>query len=264
MRNNNVLMIMSPKGGAGKTVTTANLAAALSTYYGKKILAVDTNVTTASLGYHLNLLYPEFTIQDLLRKGFSIDKAIYNYSQNLHVIPATILIEKSDKTPLKIEERIQKLSSHYEEFLSKLSPYYDLVLLDSAPGFGIETLAAMQVSQGVLLITNPELPALAATMMSVEYTKLTKIPTMGIVLNKVTRRRYELGKDEIEKSTGVTVLEEIPFDKKIPESISQKIPVTLYSPNSRSGLAYRRLAAQLIGENIDKRGFFLKLMNYFK
>ena len=50
MPKKNVLAITSPKGGAGKTFVATNLAVALSMLFDKRILAIDTNITTASLG----------------------------------------------------------------------------------------------------------------------------------------------------------------------------------------------------------------------
>ena len=96
-RKPNVIAVMSPKGGVGKTVTTANLAAALSTIFNKKVLAIDTNVSTASLGLHLDIFYPKTTINDLTGKKHLVQKAIHIYDENLHIIPASIKIKKKDK-----------------------------------------------------------------------------------------------------------------------------------------------------------------------
>ena len=92
-----VISIVSPKGGVGKTVTAVNLALALSTEFDKKVVAIDTNITTASLGFHFNIIYPVASIYDILKKNFSIKWAIHHYSDNLDIIPASIAIEKRDR-----------------------------------------------------------------------------------------------------------------------------------------------------------------------
>lgn len=247
-RKGNVLAIMSSKGGVGKTATTANLAAALSTEFDKKILAIDTNITTACLGLHFNILYPKITIYDVLRKNFSIKKAIYHYNDNLDIIPASIIIEKRDKNVNNMQDNIKRIVDHYDILLTQLVKQYDLVLLDSSPGFNTEAIATMQVADGLLLVTNPEYPAIAATAKSVEYAKILKVPMGGLVLNKVMNKKYELTKERIEKSLKIKIIKTIPMDEKVPESIANRMPVVLFDPYCNVSIAYKEMAASLIGK----------------
>lgn len=245
-RKGNVFAVMSSKGGVGKTVTTVNLATALSTEFDKKILVIDTNITTACLGLHFNILYPKITIYDVLRKNFSIGEAIYHYNNNLDIIPASISIEKKDKNFNTMQDNVRRIADHYDILLTQLVKQYDLVLLDSAPGFGTEAIATMQVADGLILVTNPEYPAIVGTAKSLEYAKILKVPMGGIVLNKITKEKYELTPEEIEKALKVKIIKEIPFDKKVPNSIANKTPVVLFDPYCDASIAYKELAASLI------------------
>ncbi len=262
IRKNNVIAIMSPKGGVGKTVTTANLAAALAIEFNKKVLAIDTNISTASLGLHLDMFYPKKTIHDALGKGFKVEDAIYEYHENLHVIPASIKIKKGERKLQDMRKNIQKIVSYYSKMLNGLSKKYDLILLDCAPGFDIEAIAAMHVASGLLLVTNPDYPSLITAAKAIEYAKVAKMPVGGIVLNKIMNKRYEITGNEIENALKVKVIERIPFDKKIPYSIANRIPLVLFKPGSKAAKAYKRLAATLIGEKYE--GNILKrILNYY-
>ena len=259
-----VLAVVSPKGGSGKTTTTANLAVALSSF-NKYILAVDTNITTASLGIHFDIVHPPVTFKEVLDNNFSILKAMYFYNKYLQVIPSALSIELKDE-PLAISEKIRKLTDHYDILLSDVVRRYDLILIDSAPGFSTEALAAMQTADALLLVTNPEFPSIAVTTKSVEYAKYLKRPIIGIVLNKVSGKSYELTKEEVEESLGVKVIAEIPDDPKVPESIAYRIPVVSYSPRSPASIAYKQLAAQLIGEEYEesKAGLWWRIKWFVK
>jgi MinD-like ATPase involved in chromosome partitioning or flagellar assembly len=253
----NVIAVMSPKGGVGKTVTTANLAAALAIEFNKKVLAIDTNISTASLGLHLDLYYPKRTMHDILEKKFKVKDIIHPYHENLHLIPASIKIKKRDKNPRNVQKNIRKIVKFYDEILKELHKEYDLVLLDCSPGFDLEALAAMQIAGGLLLITNPDMPSIVTAVKAVEYAKSFKIPVGGVVLNKVRNKKYELSEKHIEDLLNIKVVEKIPFNNKIPESIAKKIPIVLFKPRNKSSKAYKRLAATMIGE-VYKPSFWKK------
>lgn len=251
IRKGNVLAVMSPKGGVGKTVTTVNLALALANEFNKKILAIDTNVTTASLGFHFNLLYPHVTIYDVLKKNFSLTDAIHHFSDNLDIIPASIVIEEKDQDIGIMQKNVKKIVNHFDILLSMVVKQYDLILLDAAGGFNAESIATMQVADGLLLVTNPEYPAIVATAKAIEYAKLMEVPMCGIVLNKVRDKKYELKKEEIEDVLKINVIESIAFDNHVPEAIGKKMPLLLLHPHCAASVGFKRLAASIIDDNYN-------------
>jgi len=241
-----VIAVVSPKGGAGKTTTTANLSAAFSNR-GISVLALDTNITTPALGLHFGITKPSITFKEVLDKNLPVSRAINFYNEYLHVIPSAMSIELKYR-PLPLQEKIAKLANHYDLLLTDLVKRYDLILLDSAPGFNAESISAMLTSDALIMVTNPELPAVIAAAKGVDYARLLKRKVLGIVLNKVRNRSYELSREEIEKAIGVKVIAEIPYDNNIPESIAHKIPVIESKRLSTASISYRELCADLLGE----------------
>jgi len=80
---------------------------------------------------------------------------------------------------------------------------------------------------------------------------------------KGRKYEYELVKEDIEEILKVKIIEEIPFDKKIPESIANRVPIVLFKPNAKSSVAYKKLAASLIGKEYNHT-FLKRLRGFFK
>jgi septum site-determining protein MinD len=245
-KRKNVIAVISPKGGVGKTVTTANLAAAIALEFDKKVLAIDTNISTASLGLHMDIFYPSKTIHDVLKKGASHETAVHKYHDNLHLIPASIKVRKEEKNIMQMRENVKKMTKFYDNLLAKLSKKYDLVLLDCAPGFDLEILSIMGLVGGFLLVTNPEYPALVTAMKAAEYAKRLNIPVGGVVLNKVTNKKYELSDSDVEEALNIKIIGKIPYDRRVKESVSYRVPVVIYKPRSKASKAYRKIAAEIM------------------
>ncbi len=262
-RISNVIAIMSSKGGVGKTSVSANLAAALAVEFNKKVLVIDTNLSTASLGLHLNIFYPKYTINDILRKNFKIKKAVHFYNENLHIIPASIQIRKPEKNIHNLRKNVFKIIKKYDEMLNEFSKEYDLIFLDCAPGFEMESIAAMHVAGGLLLVVNPEYPALVSAAKTVEYAKILKMPVGGAILNKSLGKKYELKEEEIEEALGIKIVGSVPFDMKVPESISNKMPIVLFDPYAKSSIVFKKLAASLVGMKY-KFGFVKRVKKFLR
>jgi flagellar biosynthesis protein FlhG len=141
------IAVISGKGGVGKTVITANLAAALS-LLGRRVLVVDADLGLANLDILLGL-DPQYTIYDAFRGICSLEEVILPTSQGFDLIPAgSGLPEGTAYT--------STFAKHFESILSSLDSRYDAILFDAGAGIGNVVLYFANLAHEILLVVTPE------------------------------------------------------------------------------------------------------------
>ena len=226
--------VISLKGGVGKTSVVTALGDAISDF-GKKVLLIDANLSAPNLGMHLNLIEPEITLHHVLSRKAKIKDSIYHFD-NFDVVPSSIF-NSVEVNPFLLKDKIKHLKKKY-----------DMVLIDSSPSLGEETLAVMLASDGLLVVTTPDYPTLSTTLKAVKLAKQRGNNINGLVLNKVHNKNFELSIEDIEKTAGVPVMAVIPHDVGVLKSLSEFKPFTASKPKSEASIEYRKLGATLIGE----------------
>ena len=236
-----VLGILSLKGGVGKTSTAISLSSCLSEF-GKKILIVDCNYSAPNLGIHLNLIDPKKTIHHVLERSVDIKESIYEL-EDFDIIPASMFNEPVIN-PLKLRD-----------YLKYVKENYDFVILDSSPALNEETLSVILASDGLLIVTTPDYHTLSNTLKAIKVAKERDVPIIGLILNKVYGKNFELNLDEIERTTDTPVMAVIPHDINFSKSISNFIPYPVKKPNSKGSVEFKKLAAVLIGKKYQPFNF---------
>jgi flagellar biosynthesis protein FlhG len=141
------IAVISGKGGVGKTVLTANLAAGLS-LLGRRILVVDADLGLANLDILLGL-DPKFTIYDVLRGICSLEEVILPTAQGFDLLPAgSGLPEGATFT--------STFAEHFETILRSLDSRYDAILFDAGAGIGDVVLYFANLAHEILLVVTPE------------------------------------------------------------------------------------------------------------
>jgi len=227
--------IVSLKGGVGKTSVVASLGSALSEF-GKKVLLIDGNLSSPSLGLHLNIIDPEKTLHHVLNRTANTREAIYEYEKGFHIMPASIF-EKTEVNPLKLRDKIKGLKRSY-----------DVILIDSSPSLNEETLAVILASDEIFVVTTPDHPTLSATIKAIRLAKQRGTPISGLILNKVHNKDFEISLEDIEETLEVPVLAVIPYDVNVLKSLSNMEPYTIHKPKSKGSTEYKKLAGVLIGQ----------------
>jgi putative peptide zinc metalloprotease protein len=150
----NVVSVISPKGGVGKTTTTLLIGDLLASRLQLRVIAVDVNPDHGTLG----LLAPDrlratTTITDLLEaperpptashlRGF-----VSSLPSGLHLLAAP------DQPALMAELTPER----YSELVAFLGCFYDVVLLDCGTGItGPLASWAIEASRQTVLVTTPE------------------------------------------------------------------------------------------------------------
>ncbi|MCD6496513.1 MAG: cell division ATPase MinD [Candidatus Aenigmarchaeota archaeon] len=249
-----VIGILSGKGGVGKTTTVANLGTALASYYKKKVIIVDCNITTSHLSLYLGMYYSPVTLNQVLTGKSKIHEAIYDYHvPNLKVIPASLSLKDLRGVDVSRLSRVIK----------KLSEDADIVLLDGAPGMGREAMATMRASNEVLFISTPFVPSTMDIIKCHQVALEMNTKPLGIMLNMVGKERYELSVQEVEQLSELNVISTVPMDKNVLRSLALKTPVVSFDPESPASRAFLELAGKLIGEKYVPETFLSRIARFF-
>ena len=229
-----IICVASGKGGAGKTTVVANLSAAMARL-GLDVVAVDANITTSNLGIHLGIpLYP-VTIQDVLTGGAKLKDAMYFHEAGFNVLPADVSLEK-----LMNPDKNEFLDVFY-----KVNA--DFVLIDCAAGLGRDALAAVEASDELLVVTNPDVPAMTDAVKLAKLAEQAETSSIGIVLNKVGYRKYEVHPLEVESFLSLPLVGLIPEDENVKKALAFKTPVVNFKPFSPASREFMLIAARLSG-----------------
>jgi len=246
-----IIGVISGKGGVGKTTITANLSSALSLKFAKKVTAVDCNLTTSHLGMHFGIFFYPKTFNDFLRGTASINDVIFPHGSGVNILPASLNL--SDLVGIDMLEIREKLRDSLRES--------DFVFLDAAPGFGKEALSAIRACQEALLVTTPDLPSVTDILKAKTILDQMNVQIIGIVVNKVTGKKFELSKKEIEETVGLPVISMIPFSFDFSESLSNKTPLVAYKQNSKASIEIIKLAAFIAGESYKEPSMIEKIIS---
>lgn len=231
-----IIGIVSGKGGVGKTTTAANLGTALAAEFDKNVILIDANFTTPDLGLHLGMFSFPNTLEDVFKKKVSATRAIYTHTSGVDII----------STPLSTDHI--KIDTRSLKRILKMLKGYKLALIDCAPGVGEDVIPILKVCDEVLIITNPELPAITNSLKMIKVTKSAGTRVKGVVLNEVRRKDYEVSVIEAKSIYEVPVIAVIPESEEVRESIFEMVPVVLSNPNSPAAIEFKKLAAYLIKE----------------
>lgn len=247
-----LITITSGKGGVGKTTTAINLGAALNSF-GKDVIILDANLTTPNVGLHLGAPIVPVNLNHVLSGKAKIPDAVYEHESGTKIIPSSLSVKELKKL------NHQKL----KDVGKKLRKMADYVIYDSAAGLGDEAVAAIESADDLIIVTNPELPAvtdaLKATKVAEELGKNVK----GVIITRVRKRRTEIPISNVEDMLELPVLGVVPEDKSIPLSVVMKDAVIHTHPRSKAARAYKRIAARIVGhEEYEDSGFWGRLFGF--
>lgn len=169
------IVVMSGKGGVGKSTVATNLAVFLSNQ-GYKVGLLDVDVHGPSIAGLLGL-----TGLRLNTMGNQIEP--YHYTDNLKVVSIQGLLDHPDdpliwRGPVKI--------GIIRQFLSDANwGSLDFLIIDSPPGTGDEPLTVAQTVTGcqAVIVTTPQEIALADVRKSIQFCQTVKMPVLGIIEN---------------------------------------------------------------------------------
>ena len=256
-RRGKIVTVFSNKGGNGTTTIASNLSDALATEHGKRVVVVDLVMAHGDVTMFFNVT-PTYTLLDLARNS---GKADPEYIDSLIVRHSSGVCILAD--PPRIEDAEQISADQVREMLATLRSTFDVVIVDTPHQFDEKTLAALEMSDTILLVTLMNLPALKNTQRSIEL-----FARLGIFDDRVqlVLSRYlpndEISRESIEGILNCPVFYAVPNDyPTVLSSINRGKLLSEVAPEKEVAAAFRCMAEMLAGPGAPrvvqprKRGF---------
>jgi len=215
------IVVLSGKGGVGKSTIATNIALALS-LKGQKVGLMDVDIHGPSIPKMLGL-------EGATLKGSEEGLAPIVFSDNLRVISVGFILKtQSDaiiwRAPLK--HKIIK------EFLTDVKwGEMDYLIIDSPPGTGDEPLSTIQLMEdadGAIVVTTPQDVALTDVRKAITFCRQVRLPIIGVVenmsgfvcphCNKTVDIFKSGGGEKMASEMDVPFLGRIPLEPKIVET----------------------------------------------
>src|SRR3989338_8329061 len=239
-----VITITSGKGGVGKTTTAINLAAAINSF-GKEVIVVDANLTTPNVGLHLGAPIVPVSLNHVLSGKADITDAIYEHESGTKIVPSS----------LSVKELRNLDHSKLKDVGKKLKRIADYVIFDSAAGLGEEAIAALEAGDELIIVTNPEIPAVTDALKTSKVIEQMGKQVKGVIITKSNGSKFEMHIENVREMLELPILGVIPWDSKIQEALVMKDALVHTHPRSKAAKAYKRVAARLIGNNNYKNKY---------
>lgn len=231
-----IIVITSGKGGVGKTTSAINLGAAIN-YFGKDVVVIDGNLSTPNVGIHLGSPEVPVTLNQVLSKKSDLFEAIYEHESGLKIIPSSLSIKELKET------KPEKMKNLKKEF-ADLAEY---IIIDSAAGLGIEALSSIEIADELIVVTNPEMPAITDALKTIKLAEEMKKIVIGTIVTRVRKNEFEMKPEVVKEMLEVPILGMIPEDIHLQKSLAQKNAVVNLYPKSKPSRAYKEIASKITG-----------------
>jgi len=228
------ILVMSGKGGVGKSSISANLAVGLADR-GYQVGLLDVDIHGPSIAGIMGIE----GLLDITVDRFIIPKA---YNQNLAVVSMQSLMQEADQAVIW---RGPAKANVIRQFVADVQwGTRDFLIIDAPPGTGDEPLSVAQTIKGAkaLIVTTPQQVALADVRKSINFCKRIEMQMIGLIENmgpfgcphcgeQIALFQSGGGIDTAQKM-GVDFLGSLPFDPDVVTDCDRGTPIADHRKNS--------------------------------
>lgn len=243
------IVVLSGKGGVGKSTVAVNLAVSLA-LEGKRVGLLDVDIHGPSIPRLLKL-------EDRQIQGSGEALIPVSFNNSLKVMSIGFLLrERNDaviwRGPMKY--------GVIKQFLKDVEwGELDYLVIDSPPGTGDEPLSVCQLIEnpkGAIIVTTPQELAILDVRKSINFCRQLDVPVLGVIENMSgfvcpkcgTRTNiFKTGGGKLmANDMGVPFLGRIPIGPEIVQACDDGKPYVNHYPNSETAKAFEKIIAPIL------------------
>jgi pilus assembly protein CpaE len=245
--NGKIFTIYGPKGGTGATTITANLAVALHDDE-NPVVVVDGRLQFGDLSFFFNE-QTKTNLTDLTTRSDELDPEVVQEVLIKHETTGINILA----APSRPEQAEEVRAKHFVDVLRYLKGMFAYILVDTGSGLDDVTLAAIDTSDLVVVITTQDIPSIKNIRLFLDLTDALGYPRQQIVLvmNRFDRRRNVTPErvSEIAKSPVVATL---PLEEKfVIPAMDRGVPFLIQNKNHPVSRGILDLAQGIKGRIVE-------------
>ena len=246
-----VIVVYSPKGGTGCTTLAINLAVTLQNNE-TPVALVDGNLQYGDIAVFLNEQSKNSVI-DLAPRADELDPEIIEEVMIRHNTSGVMVLA----SPSRPEYAENVVPDQFMKVLQYLRRMFSYVIIDAASSLTDVTLAAIDSSDALILLTTQDIPSIKNARLFLDLVDALKISRRRIlfVMNKFDKR-IGITPEKIGESFKQEIVAVLPADERvIIPSINRGVPFMLGDhsrPISRSYLSLAEVLRQRLNENSNE------------
>ncbi|MEA3309498.1 MAG: response regulator [Chloroflexota bacterium] len=252
-RQGKIITVFSPKGGTGCTTLAANLAISLQKTAGEavKVALIDASLQFGDVAIFLKIK-PTRTIVDLAPRADELDVDLLNTVLVPH--PSGVKVLAPPATPEEAEIVREGSvgdsggSRRFRTILEFMQHEFDYLIVDTHHVVDDITIAVLDLSDLVLVVTRPIIPEIRGARMFVEL--LQKLgygmEKIGLVINAVDNKKMGIQPEAIERAM-MPAIARLPLNEPIAlRAANYGVPLVLKEPNADISVQISHLARTIV------------------
>jgi pilus assembly protein CpaE len=245
--NGKIITVYGPKGGTGATTITANLAVALHDDE-NPVVVVDGRLQFGDLSFFFNE-QTKTNLTDLTTRSDELDPEVVQEVLIKHETTGINILA----APSRPEQAEEVRANHFVDVLRYLKGMFAYIIVDTGSGLDDVTLAAIDTSDLVVVITTQDIPSIKNIRLFLDLTDALGYPRQQIVLvmNRFDKRRNVTPErvSEIAKSPVVATL---PLEEKfVIPAMDRGVPFLIQNKNHPVSRGILDLAQGIKGRIVE-------------
>lgn len=233
------IVVVSPKGGVGKTSVSSNLAVALAQMSPMEVVLLDLDLQFGDLSTVLDLK-PIHTLADAFSTAARDNLLLKTY---LTVHPAGFYVLCGADSPAA-NDKVG--GEQVVQLIRQLQDQFRYVLIDTAAGLDNATLAALECADDVILMSTMDVACLRGVRKEIELlTELSLLPESRHVILNFADKQTGLRVKDVEAMLGMPVDFVLPRAKEVPAAANRGVPLLASAKNGPVVKTVRALSRRI-------------------